>query len=518
MRRIGIDVGGTNTDAVLVEDDRVLASVKTPTTEDVTGGVRDALRSLIDTQDGDPDLLDAVMVGTTHFTNAVVQRRDLERVAALRVGLPSGRSLPPFVDWPGDLARLVAGRVFMVRGGHEYDGRSFVPFDDDATRSAALEIRDAGIRSVAVSAVFSPLTPECEERAADIVREVIPDASVTLSHDLGRIGLLERENAALLNASLISLARRTTRALTDAVATSGIDAPLYLTQNDGTVMRAAHAEAFPVYSFSSGPTNSMRGAAFLSGLEDAMVVDVGGTTTDIGHLKAGFPREANRTVEVGGVRTLFRMPDLLSLGLGGGSLVDVEQRTVGPDSVGHRITTESFVFGGAQLTATDVAVAAGMANIGDVGRISRLEADVLAWATDCVRRLVEEGVDRMKPDAAPLPLLAVGGGAFLVPERLPGISEVVHVPHFTVANAVGAAIAQVSGEVDQVFSDVSREVAVRDAEALARSRAEEAGADPDTLDVVDVEDLPLAYLPGDARRVRVRVVGATPVARRSSRH
>ena len=357
-----------------------------------------------------------------------------------------------------------------------------------------------------------------EERAAAILREIIPDASVTLSHNLGRIGLLERENAALLNAALISLAKRTTRAFTDAVAASGIDAPLYLTQNDGTVVRAAHAEAFPVYSFSSGPTNSMRGAAFLSGLEDAMVVDVGGTTTDIGHLKAGFPREANRTVEVGGVRTLFRMPDLLSLGLGGGSLVDVEQRTVGPDSVGHRITTEALVFGGARLTATDVAVAAGTTEIGEVGAVRHLEAEVLTWATDCFRRLVEEGVDRMKPQAAPLPLLAVGGGAFLVPERMPGISEVVHVPHFTVANAVGAAIAQVSGEVDQVFSDMSREAALQSAEALARSRAEEAGADPDTLDVVDVEDLPLAYLPGDARRVRVRVVGATPVARRPSRY
>jgi N-methylhydantoinase A/oxoprolinase/acetone carboxylase beta subunit len=404
----------------------------------------------------------------------------------------------------------------MVRGGHEYDGRAFVPFDAEATRNAALEMCDAGIRSVAVSAVFSPLTPECEAAAADIVRDVIPGVSVTLSHDLGRIGLLERENAALLNASLISLAKRTTRAFSDAVTASGIDAPLFLTQNDGTVMSAVHAEAFPVYSFSSGPTNSMRGAAFLSGLEDAMVVDVGGTTTDIGHLKAGFPREANRTVEVGGVRTLFRMPDLLSLGLGGGSLVDVERRTVGPRSVGHRLTGEALVFGGVQLTATDVAVAASMVDIGDVGHVRHLDSEILEWATNTFRRRVEEGVDRMKPDAAPLPLLAVGGGAFLVPDKIPGISEVVHVAHFTVANAVGAAIAQVSGEVDQVFSGMSREEALQKAEALAKSRAEEAGADPDTLDVVDVEDLPLAYLPGDARRVRVRVVGATPVTRLSS--
>lgn len=512
MRRVGIDVGGTNTDAVLVENDGVVAWVKTPTTDDVTGGVTEALRLLVEELGGTPGALDAVMIGTTHFTNAVVQRRDLEPVAALRVALPSGRSLPPFVDWPRDLAELVRGQVHMVAGGHEYDGRPLVPFDADAVRAAAREVRDAGIRSVAVSAVFSPLTPACEDAAAEILREEIPGVSLTLSHDLGRIGMLERENAALLNAALIPLAASTTRAFTDAVAASGIEAPLYLTQNDGTVMKASHAQAFPVYSFSSGPTNSMRGAAFLSGLSDAMVVDVGGTTTDIGHLKAGFPREANRTVEVGGVRTLFRMPDLLSLGLGGGTCVDLDARTVGPRSVGYRLTRDARVFGGTQLTATDVAVAAGLVSIGDASRVKDLDPAALSWATARFREMVEEGVDRMKADAAPLPLLAVGGGAFLVPDRIPGISEVVHVRHAAVANAVGAAIAQVSGEVDQVFSGMTREAAVAEAEAIARARAVEAGADAETLDVVDVEDLPLAYLPGDALRVRVRVVGdAAPV-------
>ena len=507
MRRIGVDVGGTNTDAVLVEEDRVVASVKTPTTEDITTGVADALRMLVDRLGTSVGRLDAVMIGTTHFTNAVVQRRDLARVAAVRVALPSGRSLPPFVDWPDDLRALVAGRVYMVRGGHEYDGRPLETFDGEAVRAAARELRDTEIRSVAVSAAFSPLVPDCEEWAAEILREEIPDVRLTLSHQLGRIGLLERENAALLNAALMPLADRTTRAFTDAVEESGIKAPLYLTQNDGTVLRAEQAKAFPVYSFSSGPTNSMRGAAFLSGLEDAMVVDVGGTTTDIGHLKSGFPREANRTVEVGGVRTLFRMPDLLSIGLGGGSRVDIEARTVGPRSVGHRLTREGRVFGGETLTATDVAVAAGLATIGEAARVANLVPDVLDWFDRTRRAVVEEGVDRMKAAADPLPLLAVGGGAFLVPKHVPGISEVLRVPHGDVANAVGAAIAQVSGEVDQVFSGMSREAAIAEAETIARDRAVAGGASSDTVDLVEVEDLPLAYLPGDARRVRVRVVG-----------
>jgi len=506
VRRVGIDVGGTNTDAVLLDGDAVVQAVKTPTTPDVTSGITAALRALLAAA-GPTGPIDAVMIGTTHFTNAVVQRRDLTRVAAVRIGLPASASLPPFVDWPEDLAGLVGGEVVMLEGGHEYDGRPIVPFDETGMCDAARRIRAAGITSVGIASVFSPLNAECERRAADILRQEHPDVAVTLSHELGRIGLLERENATLLNAALVDLARRTTRAFTEALRVSGLAAPLYLTQNDGTVMLAATAEAFPVYSFASGPTNSMRGAAFLSGLADAIVVDVGGTTTDIGSLRRGFPREANNVVEVGGVRTLFRMPDLLSLGLGGGSLVADDGRSVGPRSVGYRLVEQSRVFGGDTLTATDVAVAAGLIDLGERGRVAGLAADVVKAALARMHAMVEEGVDRMKTDAREEPLIAVGGGCFLVPERLPGVSEVVHVRHQAVANAVGAAIAQVSGEVDQIFQNLTRDAAIAEARRLAEQRAIGGGADAGTLQVVEVEDLPLSYLPGNSLRVRVRVVG-----------
>jgi N-methylhydantoinase A/oxoprolinase/acetone carboxylase beta subunit len=329
-----------------------------------------------------------------------------------------------------------------------------------------------------------------------------------MSHDLGRIGLLERENAALLNAALHDLAVTTVAAFRKAIADSGIDAPLFLTQNDGTVMQAEIATAFPVMSFASGATNSMRGAAYLSGLDDAMVVDVGGTTSDIGQLRHGFPREANAVVEVGGVRTLFRMPDLLSIGLGGGSHVDENAAGVGPVSVGYRLTSDALVFGGAQLTATDIAVAAGLIDIGDRSRVTHLSKRLIAAALADAHRKLEEDIDRMKTEAGDVPLLAVGGGAFLVPERLPGISEIVRVPHGDCANAVGAAIAQVSGEADQVFRDLSRDQAIAAARGIAEDRAVQAGAERGTLKTVDVEDMPIAYLPGNALRVRVRVAGA----------
>ena len=506
-RRIGIDVGGTNTDAVLLEESIVRAAVKTPTTADVTTGITRALASLVQQAPG-ARAAQAVMIGTTHFTNAVVQRRDLGRVAAVRIGLPSGASLPPFVDWPADLADLVRAEVVMLEGGHEFDGRPLVPFDVRGMRAAARRIREAGIRSVAVAAVFSPLNASGEEEAGAIFQEECPDVAVTLSHRLGRIGLLERENAALLNACLIELARKTTRAFTEALRGSGIAAPLYLTQNDGTVMLADVAEAYPVYSFASGPTNSMRGAAFLSKRDEALVIDVGGTTTDIGSLRHGFPREANSVVEIGGVRTLFRMPDLLSLGLGGGTLVRREPAlTIGPASVGYRLTEQALVFGGDVLTVTDVAVAAGLIDLGDRSRVAALPAALVEATLARVRAMIEEGVDRMKTDAGDAPLIAVGGGSFLVPARLAGVSEVLNVPHQAVANAVGAAIAQVSGEVDQIFQDLTRDEAIGRARRAAEDKAVAAGADRTTINVVEVEDLPLAYLPGNSLRTRVRVVG-----------
>src|SRR4051794_15292004 len=507
MRRIGIDVGGTNTDAVLLEDGRVVHAVKTPTTDDVSGGIVAALGLLTRHPGIAGGSIDTVVVGTTHFVNAVLQRRNLAKVAAIRIGLPASATLPPFCHWPEDLAGLVRGSVFMLEGGHEYDGREFMPFDAAGMRAAARQIRRSGLRAVAIASAFSPLDSSHEERARAILAEECPEASITASHELGRIGLLERENAALLNAALSPLARVTINGFRAAIAASRIEAPLFITQNDGTVMSAETAMALPVMSFASGATNSMRGAAFLSGLQDAMVVDVGGTSSDVGQLRRGFPREANSVVEIGEVRTLFRMPDLFSIGLGGGSIVSEAPLSVGPQSVGYRLTEAALVFGGKTLTATDAAVAAGIVKIGDARKAAGVPPDLARAVLDLARAKLEDAIDRMKTEAGDVPLIAVGGGAFLVPDRLAGISEVIRVEHGDCANAVGAAIAQISGETDQVYRDMTREAAIAAAEAQAIERAVAAGADRTSLQTVDVEDMPIAYLPGNALRVRVRVAG-----------
>jgi N-methylhydantoinase A/oxoprolinase/acetone carboxylase beta subunit len=333
-----------------------------------------------------------------------------------------------------------------------------------------------------------------------------------MSHQIGSIGLLERENAAVMNAALTGVAQRATRGFVQALAAAGVHAATYLSQNDGTLMSMAQAAEYPVLTVASGPTNSLRGGALLSGRTDAIVIDVGGTTADLGALVGGFPRESGIAVDVGGVVTNFRMPDLVSVALGGGTVVRDDGRDgirLGPDSVGFEITRRALCFGGDTLTLTDVAVALGM-RLHDRETVTPDVAPGLARAvTSATRELLAVALDRMRTTADPVTVIAVGGGSFLVPEDLPGALEVLRPPHHEVANAVGAAIAEVSGEVDRIFraDGRSRESLIEEAQSEARDRAVQSGAVPSSVRDVDLEEIQLAYLPGDAVRIRARAAG-----------
>lgn len=508
--RIGVDVGGTNTDAALLDGRRVVASLKTPTTEDVGSGVVASIRKLLGTARVAPDAIDGVMIGTTQFTNAFVERVRLNDVAVIRICLPAAKSLNPLIDWPRDLLMAVGKRIFLVGGGYEFDGQPIAPLDEAAVAAAAREIRKAGITAVAISCVFSPIDTTMEHRAAEIVRAEIPDARITLSSELGRMGLIERENAAIMNASLADLSERVVRSFGDALRSLGVTVPFFISQNDGTLMSADFVARYPVLTFASGPTNSMRGAAYLSGRKDAIVVDIGGTTTDVGVLANGFPRESSLAVDIGGVRTNFRMPDILAIGLGGGSRVDPEDpRRIGPKSVGYRLAREALVFGGETLTATDIAVAAGVADIGDRSRVRHLDAAFVEAAMDEIHRKVEQAIDRMKTSADDATVVLVGGGSVLIDRELNGVGELLIPERSSEANAIGAAIAQVGGEVDRVFhyAETGRDAALDQARAEAVRRVVDAGASADSVSIIEVEELPLSYAPQGAVRVRVKAVG-----------
>jgi len=220
------------------------------------------------------------------------------------------------------------------------------------------------------------------------------------------------------------------------------------------------------------------------------------------------------------VRTNSRMPDILAIGLGGGTRVHLDptryaaefldnaQLRIGPDSVGFRILEEACLFGGATLTTSDVAVAAGVADFGDHKRLPMLSRGVQQAVMTRLRQMLEEGVDRMKTSREPATILAVGGGAFLIPETLKGVGTVIRPAHAAVANAVGAAIAQVGAQVEQLVSydTLPREQAMERLRAEAFERVVAAGGDAQTLQVVEVEEVFLSYLPGRAAQLRLRAV------------
>jgi N-methylhydantoinase A/oxoprolinase/acetone carboxylase beta subunit len=400
----------------------------------------------------------------------------------------------------------------IVKGGYEYNGIPLSNPDKEEIQRALDALKKAKIEALAVSGVFSPVNGEQEAMVHDLALQTFgSDFPVSLSSEVGSIGILERENATILNAAISGIADRAYGSFQNVLREHGVRADLFITQNDGTLMAVDYARKYPVFTIASGPTNSLRGAAFLSGMSDALVVDVGGTTTDVGILKQGFPRESTTAMEIGGVRTNFRMPDLIAIGLGGGSLVRSEEKTVrvGPDSVGYRITEEALIFGGRSLTATDVAVAAGMADLGDKSAVTGVDKETVRQAVQRMKNMAEEVIDKMKTEAADMPVVLVGGGSILLPERLVGASEVLRPDHFDVANAIGAAIAQVSGSIDGVYDVATkgREVVIEEVKEQARQEALRAGAQADSVEIVELDEIPLAYLPSNAVRFRVKAVG-----------
>ena len=513
MYRLGIDVGGTNTDAALIDENlQVVAAVKSPTTENVEDGIVAAMNAVLDAADVDRDQVGWAMLGTTQCTNAIVERRGLSPVALLRIGAPASVSMPPMVDWAPDIAATCIADT-IVGGGFEADGKRIAPFDEQAAR-AFFESVKGKVDAVAISCVFATVRADDELAAAALAREVFgPDMPLSLSHEIGSMGLIERENATILNAALDRVSKRFTESFSRALAEAGVTkAKAYLSQNDGTLMTLDYARRYPILTIACGPTNSICGASRLTQVDDAIVIDVGGTTTDLGVLQAGFPRESGVAVTIGGVRTNFRMPDVVSIGLGGGSVVRVADDgavTVGPDSVGYRIASEARVFGGEVLTATDVAVRLGMAQVGNPALVADVPQEVAEAAMAAIRELAEDAVDAMKTSSDPIEVILVGGGSIILPSDLAGTSA-VHAPeHAGCANAVGSALAKVGGEAEALVSydEVPRDEAIANVSAQAVAAAHEAGAIQGTVSVVDVEDVPLNYMAGHTCRIKVKAAG-----------
>lgn len=179
-----------------------------------------------------------------------------------------------------------------------------------------------------------------------------------------------------------------------------------------------------------------------------IMVDIGGTTSDFAVLsRSGRPRQASATATIGGVRTAFSMPEVISIGLGGGSIVQIDgsgKVAVGPLSVGHCLHTDARCFGGDILTATDIVVARGFLDSSLPAWGGEVAAEILSEASRQIASKLERCIETMKTSSADVILLLVGGGSIIQDSDLKGVKQCIRPPFYTVANAVGAAIAKVS--------------------------------------------------------------------------
>ncbi len=523
--RVGFDVGGTFTDGVLMRGREVLAKAKSLTTQDVTGGIVEALDCVLDGSAVDLSEISMVSLGTTHTTNALIERRNLNKVGIFRLGAPATTAIPPLTGWPNDLKETIGGQelAYIIRGGSEYDGRDIVPLDKKAIEEACKAMKGK-VDAIAITGVFSPIIADHEKQAEKVVRGVLGDEiHVTLSHRIATISLLERENSTILNAAVITVMQRAVQSLKVAVAERGINAPLFIVQNDGSVMSADYAVDYPIFTVASGPAASVRGSVYLSGIEDGVVVDIGGTSTDVAYIVKGFPRESSITVNIGGVKTNIRCPDLLSIALGGGTIIKHEGDDVtglGPESVGYNLIRLGTSFGGPLMTVHDTAVALGKLDtqldvfktdfVTAPDKIAALSRPLVENAWEAIRKTIEETIDKMKTTGEAVPAIFIGGGALVVPKTgISGVSEVVSPDHFEVGGAIGTTIAEIGayaeGVVDLDIED--RKEAIAEVTEHAKDNAEAAGAIRSTVEVIDVEEIPFTYMPGKREKIRIRVKG-----------
>lgn len=511
--KLGIDVGGTNTDgAILDENMNVISSFKSPTTDDIETGIRNVIKLLLDDINFDKSEITHAMLGTTQCTNAIVTRKGLNKVGVIRVGAPAGAAVEPLYSMPDDLVSEIGNNTYQIKGGHEFNGDLIGELHEERIREIAKELK-GNVTSIAITSIFSPVDKSHEERTKEILmQEIGEDISFSLSSEIGSIGLLERENATILNASIIDVAKKTILGFEKALQLNDITASIYFCQNDGTLMSKEYTVKYPILTVACGPTNSLRGASFLSDYKDAIIVDIGGTTSDLGVLNNGFPRESSLSVELGGVRTNFRMPDIYSLGLGGGTIIHVTETgfKVGPDSVGYKLPQESIVFGGSTLTVTDIAVAKGVLELGDKKKVADLEKIFVDEVYDEILQMIERAVERMKTSEGDVPVILVGGGSALIKGDIKGTSELVLPTDGAVANAIGSAISDISGEVEKIYNidPTERDKTIAEIKKIAIDEAVKAGADRESTEVISFEDVPLAYLPGNATRIKVKAAGA----------
>lgn len=316
---LGVDTGGTYTDAVLIQNDQILASAKSLTTrQDLAVGIQKAVDSVLAQSQIAPEVISMTSLSTTLATNALVEGQG-GRVALVFIGFGQ-RDL----ERQGLGQALGGDPVILIDGGHDHAGSERNPLDLNALAIELAEI-DASVTGYAIAGQFATRNPAHEIAVRDFIRENFAKPA-TCSHDLSaKLGGPKRAMTAVLNARLIGMIDQLIRATSQFLTSRNIQTPLMVVRGDGALISADQAREKPIETILSGPAASIVGASWLTGQQDAMISDIGGTTTDIALLRNGRPQIDPDGARVGGLRTMVEAVAMRTFGLGGDSEVHLVQ-------------------------------------------------------------------------------------------------------------------------------------------------------------------------------------------------
>ena len=456
---IGIDVGGTTTDAVLVEGGRVFRSAYVPTDHDnLLGCLLSALDKL--TEGVSPDKIERVVLSTTLITNMIAEGKT-DPVALVLIPGPGAN--------PKDYH--LGQDVFILDGAIDYRGREIQKLNESQVKSTALELGNIGFKKIAVVGKFGQRNHVHELKAGEIVASVVPGVQVELGHRVsGQLNFPRRAATTRLTVATKDKYREFADQINAALKNRKISAPVFILKADGGTLPLDKSVNMPVETIFSGPAASIMGVmALMPTTQTSVVVDIGGTTTDLALILSGKPLLSSKGARVNSLLTHVRAFAVKSVAIGGDSAVSVDGDCI---AVGPHREGPALCMGGPCATTTDALRVLGLSDIGDAAAAEKAMADIAkqlgCTPKEVAQRVIDAVVDKivshvnemfreweqepayrvweiMKRELLQAQnVVGVGGAAQpLVPLVAHRLGAKAVIPEYApVANAIGAAVAR----------------------------------------------------------------------------
>ena len=471
---IGLDVGGTHTDVVLIGENCILRQAKVPTDRsDLLASVWGALEEV--TRDIPPESIRRAVLSTTLTTNAIAEGK----LAETGMIVSGGPGLDPMLF-------SIGNHYYSVAGSINHRGREIQPIDPMEIEAVASRLRAEGVRHVGVVGKFSVRNPKHEIQIAELLGDYFDN--VLLGHRLsGNLNFPRRIATTYLHTAVYPIHKQFFNAVTDSLRRKGLNIPIYILKADGGTMSLGASLLYPGQTILSGPAASVMGSLpFSAEHEETLVLDIGGTTTDMAILIKRVPLLEPLGSELGGYKTLIRALRTHSIPIGGDSVIRVAggRLKIGPDRQGR-----AMAYGGPAPTPTDAFFVLGKLTGGDVEAsrrgIASIAAELDVSVEEAADLIVDEACHKILGEAAkmieginskpvytvqelleghevkPAEILVLGGPAPFFAGRLAALTDFqVHVvPQWGVANAIGAALAKSTSEVT-LFADTERGIAI----------------------------------------------------------